>query len=81
MKKFSRQTGGCRDQNVPLNLPPLLSGSNSRIQTKSGLFAQDAALLRKLCFLLHFLTLKNLELHVMAEGILFSKLCLYRRDG
>lgn len=81
MEKFSRQTRGCRDQNVPLNLPPLLSGSNSRVQTKSGLFAQDAALLRKLCFLLHFLTLKNLKLHVMAEGILFSKLCLYRRDG
>lgn len=60
MEKFPRQTRGCRDQNVPLNLPQLLSGSSSRAQIKSGLFAQDAAQLKKRCFLLHFLTLKNL---------------------
>lgn len=35
----------------------LLSGSDSRLQIK---FSQDAAQLRKLCLLLHVLTLKNL---------------------
>lgn len=51
MEKFLRQTRGCRDQNVPLNLPPLLSGRTSRVQIKSGLFAQGAAQLRKLLFI------------------------------
>lgn len=60
-----------------LKLSIRLSGSNSRMKIRTRLFAQGAPQLRKLCFLLYFLILKNLNPHVMAEDILFSKLlCL-----